>query len=124
MIGYGSRIISNVVMGFVGAEALTGAVVSLTSPRPSFRSNLHRFGLGLSWCCSICCSFVASSTLVGCSGCVVCIMGWEGCGSSSHSMFASSPNRRFADRGGGVGLLDCGAGRPQGGNNHKVLLYN
>ena len=116
MIGRSSRMISNVVTGSVGAEVSTGPVVSLTSPRPSFRSNLRRFSHGLSWCYSVCCSFVASSTLAGCSSCVVCIMGWEGCG-SSHSVFASSANRRFADRGGSVGLLDCGADRPRGGNS-------
>ena len=41
----------------------------------------------------------------------------EGFGSSSHSVVASSGSGRFAERGGGVGLLDSGAGSPRGGNN-------
>ena len=120
MIGCGSQIISNVVMGSVGTEVSTGAVVSLTSPRPFFRSNLRRFGLGLSRFCSISCSFVdvgASTVLAGCSGCIGCATGWKGCGSSSHSVVANPDNCRFADHGGGIGLLGWGAGRPRGGNN-------
>ena len=120
MISCGSRIISNVVMCSIGAEVSTGVAVFLTSPWPSFRSNLRRFGLGLSRFCSVSCSFVvvgASIVFVGCSGCIGCATGWEGCGSSSHSVVANSDNYRFVDRGGGVGLLGGGAGRPRGGNN-------
>ena len=119
MMGCDSRIISNVVVGSVGADVSVGVVVSLTSLCPSLRSSRRCLGLGLPWVCSCSYSFVVdcvSTFLAGCFVCVGCSEAVEGCGSSSHSMLANSANRRFADRGGSVGLLGYGAARPRGGN--------
>ena len=107
-LGYGRIINQVVVVVFVA--------VSLTSPHMFFRWSLRRFELGVPCLRSASCSCITSSLLVSQSSCGSCMMGWEGCGSSSHFAVANSANRCFIERG-RVGLLGCGAGRLRGGNS-------
>ena len=116
MISLGSCIALNVVEGSDAMGWSRLVAVSLTSPRPSFLSSRRRFGLGLPYRCSTSYSCVAPSLFTDRSSCGFCMMGWERCDSSSHSMVANSGNRHFADCG-GMGLLGCGAGRLRGGNS-------
>ena len=120
IIGLGSRIASSVVEGSNAMDLspmmvmFVSVVVSLTSPRSSFRSSLRRFGLGLPCRWSTSCSYVASCLFVGWCPCGSWMTCWDGCGSSSHSAVSNSANLRLTERG-GVSLLGGGEGRPRVG---------